>query len=69
MAAQQGKFHRLKTLISYNDYIDTCTTDLMSYGDQTGMRACFQELGLDTPIGDCYERFSEPKSLPIEAVV
>ena len=38
----------------YNDNNDSCSTDLYTYGDFTGMAKCFRELGLDVPIDDEY---------------
>jgi len=39
---------------TYNSINHSCTSDLSTYGDTSGMRQCFRELGLDVPDDDCY---------------
>ena len=39
---------------NYNSNIDTCQSDLSTFGDLTGMKQCFRDLGLDVPDDDGY---------------
>ena len=51
---------------TYNDQLNSCTSDLYTYGDTSGMKACFVEAGLDIPDDDCY--FSEETNTSIGVI-
>ena len=63
---QWTSFAYTKMRSIYNDNINSCTTDLSNFGDASGMRACFIELGLNVPKDDVY--FSEECNTAIDVV-
>ena len=54
---------------TYNDFSDACISDMESYGDSTGMTACWQELGLNTPLFNSFGVFEEPDAVLVEEVI
>ena len=50
----------------YNDNINSCTSDLLTYGDYSGMKQCFEDLGLDLPDDDSY--YSEDNDTAIGVI-
>ena len=44
----------MRTFNNVNTNNFTCVADLEDFGDNTGMAACFKELGLDVPTDDSY---------------
>jgi hypothetical protein len=53
-------------MLTYNDNINSCSSDLSTFGDLTGMRKCFQELGLNVPLEDGY--FSQDSDEAIDVI-
>jgi len=49
----------------YNDHNHSCSTDLDTYGDTTGMRQCFKDLGLDVPDDDSYHSSDDNTSIGV----
>ena len=46
--------HRYLMRSIHNENINSCTSDLSTDGDTSGMKACFLEAGLDVPDDDGY---------------
>lgn len=51
----------------YNNHIatDSCRVDLDTYGDHTGMRALYTEMGLMTPSSDGYHIESDTPAIHV----
>ena len=62
---QWSSFAYTKMRSIYNDNSDSCSTDLYTYGDFTGMKRCFQELGLDVPSDDSYHLSDEHTAIDV----